>query len=177
MSSFDEYATKYKTARMERRNGVLQVTLHTDGQSLRWGFLPHGELPEAFHDIGTDRDNRVVILTGTGPEFSGPRATPGTSSFPARPSIEGRAGKEEVPGVARGPENSGPVPVRMTTRLSRSVPMSWNASGSSPCGRNPQRSDWPSVCRVTWSTPFLRSIRAVLYLVAYSSNELILASH
>src|SRR2546422_3400484 len=88
MSSFDEYANKYKTARMERRNGVLQVTLHTDGQSLRWGFLPHGELPEAFHDIGADRENRVVILTGTGHEFSGPRATPGTSSFPARPSIE-----------------------------------------------------------------------------------------
>jgi len=88
MSSFDEYANKYKTARMERRNGVLQVTLHTDGQSLRWGFLPHGELPEVFHDIGADRENRVVILTGTGDEFSGPRATPGTSSFPTRPSIE-----------------------------------------------------------------------------------------
>jgi Enoyl-CoA hydratase/isomerase len=55
---------------------------------LRWGFLPHGELPEAFHDIGSDRENRVVILTGTGEEFSGPRATPGTSSFPVRPSIE-----------------------------------------------------------------------------------------
>jgi enoyl-CoA hydratase/carnithine racemase len=27
----------------------------------------------------------VVILTGTGAEFSGPRATPGTSSFPTRP--------------------------------------------------------------------------------------------
>src|SRR5213594_314787 len=88
MSSFDEYKNRYKTARMERRNGVLQVTLHTDGQSLRWGFLTHGELPEAFHDIGADRENRVVILTGTGHEFSGPRATPGTSSFPTRPSIE-----------------------------------------------------------------------------------------
>jgi len=88
MSSFEEYANKYQTARMERRNGILQVTLHTEGQSLRWGFLPHGELPEAFHDIGADRENRVVILTGTGAEFSGPRATPGTSSFPSRPSIE-----------------------------------------------------------------------------------------
>ena len=45
MSSFEEYAQKYQTARMERRNGILQVTLHTEGQSLRWGFLPHGELP------------------------------------------------------------------------------------------------------------------------------------
>ena len=69
MSSLEEYARKYQTARMERCNGILQVTLHTEGQSLRWGFLPHGELPEAFHDIGTDRENRVVILTGTGPEL------------------------------------------------------------------------------------------------------------
>src|SRR5947208_991528 len=61
----------------------------------------------------------------------------------------------------------------MTTRFSRSAPMSWNASGSSPCGRNPQRSDWPSVCSVTWSTPLRRSIRTVLYLFAYSSNALI----
>ena len=88
MSAFDEYRNKYQSARMERRNGILVVTLHTDGQSLRWGFLPHGELPELFHEIGADRDNRVVILTGTGAEFAGPRATPGTSSFPARPTIE-----------------------------------------------------------------------------------------
>jgi enoyl-CoA hydratase/carnithine racemase len=86
VSKLEEYANKYQTVRMERRDGILLVTLHTEGQSLRWGFLPHGELPEAFHDIGGDRDNRVVILTGTGAEFSGPRATPGTSSFPARPS-------------------------------------------------------------------------------------------
>lgn len=35
MSAFEQYANKYACARMERRNGVLQVTLHTDGQSLR----------------------------------------------------------------------------------------------------------------------------------------------
>ena len=88
MSVLADYQNRYKSARLERRDGILQVTLHTDGQSLRWGFLPHGELPALFHDIGADRDNRVVILTGTGAEFSGPRATPGTSSFPSRPSIE-----------------------------------------------------------------------------------------
>src|SRR5437868_9855490 len=88
MSSFGEYATKYKSARMERRNGVLQVTLHTAGNWRRWGFGPHGELPEAFHDVGADRDNKVVILTGSGDEFSGPRATPGTSSFPVRPPAD-----------------------------------------------------------------------------------------
>ena len=88
MSKLEDYANKYQSVRFERRDGILQMTLHTEGQSLRWGFLPHGELPEAFHDVGCDRDNRVVILTGTGAEFSGPRATPGTSSFPSRPSID-----------------------------------------------------------------------------------------
>jgi hypothetical protein len=88
MTTFDSYATKYQTIRMERRNGILQMTPHTDGGPLRWGFLPHGELPEAFHDVGSDCENRVVIITGTGPEFSGPRANPGTSSFPTPPSIE-----------------------------------------------------------------------------------------
>lgn len=73
MSALAEYENKYQSARLERREGVLQVTLHSEGQSLRWGFLPHGELPELFHDIAADRDNRVVILTGTGAEFSGPR--------------------------------------------------------------------------------------------------------
>jgi len=86
MSKLEDYADRYQTIRFERRNGILQVSLHTDGGPLRWGFLPHGELPEAFAHIGADRDNKVVILTGTGDEFSGPRATPGTSSFPNRPS-------------------------------------------------------------------------------------------
>jgi enoyl-CoA hydratase/carnithine racemase len=88
MSVLADYANKYQCARLERRDGILEVTLHTEGGSLRWGFLPHGELPELFHEIGADRENRVVILTGTGAEFSGPRASPATSSFPARPSIE-----------------------------------------------------------------------------------------
>jgi len=88
MSKLEDYASKYETIRMERRHGILQMTLHTDGDSLRWGFLPHGELPSAFYDVGADPDNRVVIITGTGAEFSGPRASPGTSSFPTRPSIE-----------------------------------------------------------------------------------------
>src|SRR6516162_5299959 len=73
MTSFDQYASKYQTIRMERRNGILQMTLHTDGGPLRWGFLPHGELPAAFYDVGSDHENRVVIITGTGDEFSGPR--------------------------------------------------------------------------------------------------------
>ena len=52
MSRLEDYATKYQTVRMERRHGILQMTLHTEGGPLRWGFLPHRELPEAFYDVG-----------------------------------------------------------------------------------------------------------------------------
>jgi len=76
MASFETYAQAYQTIRMERRNGILQMTLHTNGGVLQWGELPHRELPQAFRDIGSDPDNKVVILTGTGEAFSGPRATP-----------------------------------------------------------------------------------------------------
>ena len=47
----------------------------------------HAELPDAFLDIARDRENKVVIITGTGEEFSGPAATPGTTMFAKRPSV------------------------------------------------------------------------------------------
>jgi enoyl-CoA hydratase/carnithine racemase len=76
MATLADYAEKYQTIRMERRDGILQMTFHTDGHTLQWGELPHRECPQAFHDIATDPDNKVVIMTGTGEGFSGPRASP-----------------------------------------------------------------------------------------------------
>src|SRR5438034_3626799 len=75
MSELHDYENRYQCAKLERRDGILMATLHTNGDSLRWGLLAHKELPELFHDIGEDRANKVVILTGTGAEFSGPRVT------------------------------------------------------------------------------------------------------
>lgn len=69
---FEDYATKFKTIRFRREDGILEMTVHTDGGPLRWGRLPHGELEQAFLDINRDRENKVIILTGTGAEFSGP---------------------------------------------------------------------------------------------------------
>lgn len=76
MASFDQYSQRYQNIRMERRNGILQMTFHSDGGSLQWGGVPHEEFPQAFHDIGSDPANRVVIMTGTGEAFSGPPGTP-----------------------------------------------------------------------------------------------------
>jgi enoyl-CoA hydratase/carnithine racemase len=80
MARFEDYARKYQSIHMERRNGILHLAFHTHGGPLQWGPVPHGEFPEAFHDIGSDPDTKVVILSGTGTVFSGPRATPGAVS-------------------------------------------------------------------------------------------------
>ena len=75
-TKLDDYASKYKTIRFRREDGILEMSLHTDGGPLRWGRLPHAELEEAFLNVGRDPDNKVIILTGTGDEFSGPAPDP-----------------------------------------------------------------------------------------------------
>ena len=76
MVAFEEYAEKYENIRMERRDGILQITFHTNGDTLQWGEVPHAEFPLAFHDIGSDQENKVIIMTGVGDAFSGPVAQP-----------------------------------------------------------------------------------------------------
>jgi len=81
MSRFETYRDKFSCLRMRREDGILEMRLHTDDGPLRWGLIPHGELPDAFAEVGRDRDNRVVILTGTGDEFSGIRANVASRSL------------------------------------------------------------------------------------------------
>lgn len=73
---FNDYKEKYKCIRMRREDGILEITFHTDGGSLKWGLDPHAEFEEAFLNIARDRENKIVIMTGTGDEFSGPTAEP-----------------------------------------------------------------------------------------------------
>ncbi len=73
MSRFEEYRDRYETVKMEREDGVLTLTFHTDGGPLRWGAKPHRDFPRAFRDVSEDARNLVVIITGTGAEFSGER--------------------------------------------------------------------------------------------------------
>ena len=72
MSLLSQYSDKYHNIKFERRDGVLQITLHTGGGALKWGATAdsiHGQLPDAFYDVGRDEENRVVILTGAGDAF------------------------------------------------------------------------------------------------------------
>lgn len=66
----DDYAHRFKTAEVSRDDaGVLTIRMHSRGGPLVWGGLPHAELPELFAAIASDRENRVVVLTGTGDAF------------------------------------------------------------------------------------------------------------
>lgn len=69
MFKFEDYSKRYSTIKMERRDGILQMTLHTQNAELKWGMQPHEELSYAFNDIARDHENRCVIITGTGDAF------------------------------------------------------------------------------------------------------------
>lgn len=85
MSRFEEYRERYPDVQMERTDGILEVTLSTDGGSLVLCRRSHADLPAAFADIANDPDNRVVILTGGGDEFGMRRgALPGVGDSPSQ---------------------------------------------------------------------------------------------
>jgi enoyl-CoA hydratase/carnithine racemase len=66
---FEQYSAAYRHVHMARQDGVIELRLHSDGGPLVWGDSPHTELGYCFADVGSDVDNRVVIMTGTGSEF------------------------------------------------------------------------------------------------------------
>src|ERR1700743_497839 len=72
MPKLENYADKYRNIALTRRDGILEVRLHSNGGPLKWGALEtsaHAQLGEAFYNIGRDPENRVIILTGTGDAF------------------------------------------------------------------------------------------------------------
>ncbi len=67
--TLEEYEKKYQHVRFRREDGILQVSLHTGGKDLVWGFAPHQEMGYCFGDIGCDPENKVIVLTGSGDSF------------------------------------------------------------------------------------------------------------
>src|SRR5467141_1475344 len=64
------YFTAYRSLRLSRdAQGVLVVEFHTKGGPLTFTAQDHTEFVDAFYRIAQDRENKIVILTGTGGEF------------------------------------------------------------------------------------------------------------
>jgi enoyl-CoA hydratase/carnithine racemase len=70
MYHLDAYHDSFPNARLTRsKAGVLEVVLHTDGSTLIFNGHTHEQFVDLFHTIGSDPENRVVILTGSGDAF------------------------------------------------------------------------------------------------------------
>jgi enoyl-CoA hydratase/carnithine racemase len=70
MAKFTTYRDAFPNARLTRKpNGVIEIALHTSGGKLVFDGHTHEQFVDLFHAVGEDRDNRVVILTGSGDAF------------------------------------------------------------------------------------------------------------
>ncbi len=70
MAKFDTYRDAFRHAKLTRSpDGVLEMVLHTNGDTLIFNGYTHEEFVDLFHQIGQDAGNRVVILTGAGGAF------------------------------------------------------------------------------------------------------------
>ena len=54
MSAFDDYAGAFEHVSMRREDGILELTLHSQGGSLVWGSRPHTELGQFFGVVCCD---------------------------------------------------------------------------------------------------------------------------
>ncbi|OYY67968.1 MAG: crotonase [Sphingomonadales bacterium 28-55-16] len=64
---FEDYRSRYHNIALTRDDdGILLMRLHTKDGPFVWSEESHEELGYCFADIGADRGNRVVVMTGTG---------------------------------------------------------------------------------------------------------------
>ena len=69
---FESYSEKFKDFfHMERRNGIILARMHHLGESAKFDYSAHNAWGQAWHEIGNDPENEVMILTGTGDEWVG----------------------------------------------------------------------------------------------------------
>ena len=67
--SYEAYKDKYKHISFLREDGILQMTLHTEGGPIVWTIETKVELTNALGDVSRDLANKAVIITGTGESF------------------------------------------------------------------------------------------------------------
>ena len=64
------YFTAFKNFEFTRTpSGVLTLRFHTDGEPATFTGQMHADLPRVLYEIGQDRGNRVLVVTGAGDRF------------------------------------------------------------------------------------------------------------
>jgi enoyl-CoA hydratase/carnithine racemase len=67
-----DYFTAYRHLKLSRDDkGVLVAEFHSDGGAFIMNAEAHTQFVDAFHRIGQDRANKIVIVTGAGGNFIG----------------------------------------------------------------------------------------------------------
>jgi enoyl-CoA hydratase/carnithine racemase len=70
MKTEPSYFDAYENFALSRSAaGVLTVRFHTDGGPVTFTGTTHSQFPRLLEDIALDRDNQVMVLTGTGDTF------------------------------------------------------------------------------------------------------------
>ncbi len=65
--TFDSYSARLaEHFVMKRRDGIIEVRMHHENKTPQWSYELHRALPQMFMAVGADRENEVMILTGTG---------------------------------------------------------------------------------------------------------------
>jgi enoyl-CoA hydratase/carnithine racemase len=63
------YFDRYTNLAFEREDGVLVLRFHTDGDPVVFTGQTHEDFTAALEELSLDRDNRALVITGTGDVF------------------------------------------------------------------------------------------------------------
>jgi enoyl-CoA hydratase/carnithine racemase len=63
------YFSKYENLAFTRDDGVLVMRFHTGGGPIVFTGRTHEDLPAALEEISLDKDNKALVITGTGDSF------------------------------------------------------------------------------------------------------------
>jgi enoyl-CoA hydratase/carnithine racemase len=70
MNDMPAYFNRYENFALSRSpSGVLTLRFHTGGKEHTFTGTTHHDFPRVIEDIAYDRDNKVLVLTGTGDTF------------------------------------------------------------------------------------------------------------
>jgi enoyl-CoA hydratase/carnithine racemase len=69
MIALNEYEDKYPYAMFKRTDGILTITMHSDGNAWVFNQVAQDTLARLMRDVAADRETRVVIIEGTGDSF------------------------------------------------------------------------------------------------------------